>query len=93
MYRANGQSYRNVAHYEFHELLCAEAQKRKDRPPGEWPRMEEQMMFDEVNRRRGLQGKSPVSFDEFQKRHQLAIGHFDYGTKFALYCSEMVEEA
>ncbi len=88
------QTYRNELHRKFHELLVGEAEKRSERPvsgPGNWIDLEETAMLNAVNEERRLAGKLNIHPDEVRKANNMASGHIDYGTKFALYCSELVE--
>lgn len=82
--------YRNALHQELHELLCSEADKRDQRE--DWVMAERGALCDAVNRHRTRLGKSPVTMDDVERVEQQAVGHTDYGTKFALYCTELVEE-
>ena len=84
-------TYRNDLHRELHSLLCAEAEKRDGRGLA-WVEQERGVMCDAVNRHRARLGKKPVTMDDVEAVEQLAVGHVDYGTKFALYCTELVQE-
>jgi len=85
-------SYRNALHRELHELLCSEADLRDQREGITWVEMELQAMLDAVNRHRARLGKTPVAVGDVERVETMASGHTDYGTKFALYCTELVEE-
>lgn len=91
MFHANRYTYRNKLHYEFHQLLCDEAEKRNERPTT-WAAVELAAMWDRVNQERKNLGKHPLTLDDVKKVESMALGHSDYGTKFALYCTELVEE-
>jgi len=91
MYRANGHTYRNKLHHDFHMLLCDEADQRDKRGVAEWPLMERRAMWKRVNEERIQLGKVPVPLEEVARVEQTALGHTDYGTKYALYCTELVE--
>ena len=82
-------TYRNKLHHSFHELLITEAKKRHERE--DWITMERTAMWEAVNRHRTQVGKEPVTVEEVERVEQLAVGHTDYGTKYALYCTELVE--
>lgn len=92
MHYANGRTYRNVLHCVFHELLCEEADQRDSRSLEEWQRLERETMWNFVNEQRAERGKPPLPLEEVQWAEQKALGHSDYGTKFALYCVELVED-
>lgn len=83
-------TYRNELHRELHELLCSEAEKRNER--SDWVEKERGALCDAVNRHRARLGKSPVVLGDVERVETMACGHTDYGTKFALYCTELVEE-
>jgi hypothetical protein len=84
-------SFRNQLHRDLEELLHREASKRSTRLLGDWILAERLAMFEAVNARRALGGKPPVSITEIERVEQQAVGHSDYGHKFALYCAELVE--
>lgn len=92
MHYANGHAYRSPLHHELHELLCAEAAKRDQRQGLSWIGIERQAMCDAVNEHRSARGKAPLPLSEIARVEAMACGHVDYGTKFALYCTELVEE-
>ena len=46
-------------------------------------------MLTETNRLRDIQGLEPVDLSTIEQVEQMAIGHSDYGHKFALYCAEL----
>lgn len=89
-HHVNGRIYRNYLHAELHELLCSEAEKRNERK--DWQREEREAMLEAVNGYRSRFGKSPVVMADVQRVEQMAVGHIDYGTKFALYCAELVQD-
>lgn len=92
MHYANGHTYRNKTHYELHQLLCDEAEKRDDRGFDAWVLAEREAMCDAVNKYRARLGKNPITIEDVARVEQMAVGHTDYGTKYALYCTELVEE-
>jgi hypothetical protein len=90
MHRVNGYTYRNKLHHSFHELLCSEAEKRDQRE--DWPTVERTAMWEAVNRHRTQVGKERLPIEDVERVEQMAVGHTDYGTKYALYCTELVED-
>lgn len=84
-------TYRNTNHRQLHELLCSEADKRDEREGLTWIELERTAMWQAVNVLRHEQGKEPVPIEEVEKVETMAQGHTDYGTKYALYCSELAE--
>jgi hypothetical protein len=92
MHHANGRTYRNVLHCVFHELLCEEAKERDKRSIDEWPRLEREAMWKMVNEERANRSKEALPVEDVQRVEQMALGHTDYGTKYALYCTELVED-
>jgi len=55
-----------------------------------WAAHEREVMHEAVTKERAKLGKGPIPLDEVMKVEQLAVGHTDYGEKFALYCAELV---
>ena len=92
MYHANGHTYRNKLHHDFHMLLCDESDQRGKRGFAEWPMMERRAMWKRVNEERARRGKEMLQIEEVARVEQMAVGHTDYGTKYALYCTELVED-
>jgi len=91
MFHTNHYMYRNKLHYDLHQLLCDEAEKRNERGTT-WAAMELAAMWGRVNQERKNLDKLPVSLEDVKKVERMALGHSDYGTKFALYCTELVED-
>jgi len=86
--------FRNDRHEGFYKLLCSEQKLRDERSkedPLGWIKAELETMWEEVNSQRESLGKETISLAEVQRVEQLAEGHFDYTPKFALYCTELVE--
>lgn len=83
-------TYRNKLHQDLHELLSSEMEARTQRP--DWVLAERTAMWKAVNRYRERLGKTTVTLEEVGRRERLAVGHSDYGTKYALYCTELVED-
>lgn len=54
-----------------------------------WVHYERHLMLREVNRARAEQGHDPIDVETLRRVEQLACGHVDYFTKFALYCAEL----
>lgn len=46
-------------------------------------------MHQETNRLRDIEGLPPVSLQAIEEIERMAIGHSDYGSKFAWYCAEL----
>lgn len=55
-----------------------------------WVRHERQVMTDLVNTLRARRGVGPVSMDAVKSKEQLAVGHIDYTTKWAIGCADLV---
>ncbi len=89
MHNSNGYTYRNKLHHSFHELLSAEAEKRDQRK--DWIVAERTAMWEAVNRHRTQLGKESLTIEDVERVEQSAVGHTDYATKYALYCTELVE--
>jgi len=63
------------------------------RRPGQefaWIAHERAVMHALVNEERARVGKAPIPESEIARVTQYAVGHSDYGSKLALYCSELV---
>ena len=58
-----------------------------------WVAYERKMMHEAVNRERTERSKKPIDVVEIKRVELLALGHTDYGEKFALYCAELVLQA
>lgn len=56
----------------------------------QWMRLEREAMVDRVNVLRARRGATPVALDAVCAKEQLASGHIDYTTKFALGCADLV---
>ena len=54
-----------------------------------WVSFERDTMLAAVNKERSVRGLLPVTLQHFMRVEQLAVGHSDYCTKFALYCAEL----
>lgn len=52
---------------------------------------ERHQMFDAVLRFRAKLGGPPVLLSEIKRVETMACGHFDYSSKFALYCAELAQ--
>jgi len=89
MYFKNGNTYRNALHFRLHDTLVTEAEKRNERD--DWQEQERQAMLRVVNDERRDRGLPSLQLAEVERVEQRALGHTDYGTKFALYCSELAE--
>lgn len=85
----------------LHTVLCSTGKDRDkrqemiDRPDGHgreaaWAVYEREQMLRTVNQERAKLRKQPLLIKEIEQVEQLAIGHTDYGEKFALYCAELV---
>jgi len=74
------------------------AQKERDRRQeifgGElaWVIYERETMLNAVNRARAAYGKQPLPPAAVERVEGLATGHVDYTDKFALYCTELVQD-
>jgi hypothetical protein len=86
----NGTSYRNSLHYTLETELVRAAKKRDQDP--EWIENERKLMLTIVNEHREQHGRAPVALGDIERVEQTAVGHVDYGHKFALYCTELAED-
>jgi len=57
-----------------------------------WVLYERELMLRLVNEERVKAGKAPISIEDVFKAEQQAFGRADYTSKFALYCTELVQE-
>ena len=76
-------------------LAAAQYERDKRRNIGsdgqpEWIAHEFHVMHDETNRLRARLGRGPVDAEPIRHAEQMACGHIDYTTKFALYCADVV---
>jgi len=92
MYYKNGQHFRDEIHWRLYEALVNMGSERGS-DPATWIEREHLTMLDIVNDERQKRGRSPLTLADVERAEQGALGHFDYGRKFALYCSELVEDA
>lgn len=60
-----------------------------DRGDPAWVGYEREAMHAEVSRIRADRGLPPVGIEHVARVEQLACGHIDYATKYALYCAEL----
>lgn len=87
---------------EFHTILIRAAKSRPERGGWvddlcePWPRQqpqwvlyERQQMLEAVNVERLTRGLESASESDVKRVEQMAEGHTDYGSKFALYCTEL----
>lgn len=89
--------YKGVIKAEVHQTLlrtltdCASlrAQRNFGRPL-QWVTYERETMYRETNRLRAELGKKSIEMAEILTAENLATGHVDYASKFALYCAELV---
>ena len=83
---------------EFTNKLNREAEHRDERQQrlfsGElaWAAHERDFMRGLVNAARTDRGAGPVAADRIAAVEQLAAGHSNYTSKFAMYCAELVFE-
>jgi hypothetical protein len=82
---------------EFLAVLADAMQERAAREyvtSGElgWVIYERRTMHLAVNYARAGAGKQPLPIDAVERVESIAEGHSDYGSKFALYCAELVLE-
>lgn len=87
-------------YYEFMRKVLKEAQQQRSYMPlhlkdGQWQPywhdFEKMVMWKEVNRCRMSMGLEPVEFHRIARAEQMASGHVDYTSKFALYCAELID--
>lgn len=75
----------------FLEVISKAQKKYREECKGtEWVEQERNTMFEEVNRQRGVRGLPSVLLKDLMKAETMVCGHFDYSSKFALYCAELV---
>lgn len=88
--------FRNKRHELIYNRLCAEQERRDQHStpedPGAWILKEREAMLTEVNEHRNNLGKEPLSLEDVERVENRAVGHFDYTQKYALYCTELVED-
>lgn len=77
---------------ELEDLLITEAKKRYTKSVEQWIEDERTVMLEAVNKRRTVAGKLPVSRSDVERVERSAVGHSDYGHKFAIYCADLVED-
>lgn len=82
----------HALHQRFQDTLFAEAGRRKGRTCQEWIEAERKAMLDLVNRERTYRGKSLLMGADVERVENMAVGHCDYVSKFALYCTELVTD-
>lgn len=70
------------------KVLSTAQEQRKTRE--DWIQFERDTMFDAVTRERAKLGKGPRTMKDLMVVENLACGHSDYSSKFALYCAELV---
>ena len=72
------------------EVLSRAQEQRGRRPqPNDWHRFEMEAMLEAVNHERKLIKHPPVTMEKLETIERTASGHFDYSSKFALYCAEL----
>jgi hypothetical protein len=76
-------------HAHMRACLAREHAKRSTYPGVTWIEAEQAAMLHAVNLERTRHRLPHVTLAELQRREQLAVGHVDYATKFALYCAEL----
>lgn len=85
----------------LHATLIAAANEREKRPEFidgpdgpecEWAAYERARMHETVNELRADRGLPAVPLEEIVRVERLAVGHSDYGRKFAFYCAELTEK-
>jgi hypothetical protein len=54
-----------------------------------WVTFERHQMYDAVLRARAQFGKAPIPLSHIKRVEDMACGHVDYSSKFALYCAEL----
>ena len=64
--------------------------QRNDGSPPRWIAHERETMHRETNRLRAELGKDAIELHQVMTVEELARGHIDYASKFALYCAELV---
>lgn len=74
------------------ELSRQRGERDRLAPSGEvaWMPYEREQMLAAVNIERAGRGLPPVGLGLVERVERMAVGHSDYGTKFALYCAEIV---
>mgnify|MGYP000665061324 CR=1 FL=1 len=76
-------------HAHMRACLAREHAKREAYPGLAWIDAEQAAMLHAVNLERARRRLPHATLAELQRREQLAVGHVDYATKFALYCAEL----
>lgn len=91
-----------IDHNRFRKVLIAAQEERPLRqelvrlPDGseecEWVAFEREAMHRAVNQVRAENGLDEVPVESVRRVERLAEGHYDYTSKFALYCAELALE-
>lgn len=77
---------------EIYDAFVNESKKRPSRDMDDWIRLEREAVWDAVNRERAKLGKGPIPIASIEDAENSAMGHTDYGAKWAYRCAELVEE-
>lgn len=78
-------------HQELREIL-ADVHAKRDTRDTSWVLREHQVMCDAVNVIRLERRRPYVTVEDIARVETGALGHFDYASKFALYCAELALE-
>lgn len=70
-------------------LVKAQEQRHKRREANGWILYEREQMLCAVNYERARLNEPPVPMASLERAERQALGHSDYSSKFALYCSEL----
>ncbi len=71
------------------DVLAKESAKRSSYADDGWIYAERRAMLDAVNAELSKARLPPVSIEAIERVERMAVGHSDYGSKFALYCAEL----
>lgn len=71
------------------DVLGKESAKRHQYADDGWILAERKAMLDAVNIELGKARLPSVMLADIERVERLAVGHSDYGAKFALYCAEL----
>lgn len=86
----DGKIYRNEAHWRL-TVTFNEAARRRGPDPDVWIKYERETMLNCINSIRKSKGMDSLELSDVERVENMAVGHSDYGPKFALYCSELCE--
>lgn len=76
----------------IHRALLQEMSHRGDRGDATWIEREREAVAIAANQWATAHGMATVTVDDVERVEPMAVGHMDYGSKLALYVTELVFE-